>query len=162
MPVKCTDSYSRFDIYMVFSRTKVVDIGQHGNRELLFICVWLNQANHHPESSAMADYQYRFSFSDRYHELDQLTNEKSYQRKKLQLHLNWVIINARDFDIDHHVCMFFPTLSHHRHQLIPLAQPEVCPQRSERLVRPDSQVPVAHLGPTSGADRTQMGPMLAP
>ena len=49
------------------------------------------------------------------------------------MHLNWAIYNVCDLNIDPHVC-FFPTLSQDRAQPIPLAQPEACPQRSERPV----------------------------
>ena len=127
---------------MVYSSTKVANIGQQGNQVLLFICIWLYSANHHSDSSAMTDYRCMFSNSDRHRKLNQLrwqnmsahlTNETSYWLKKLLMHLNWAIYNVCDLNIDPHVC-FFPTLSHDRARPIPLAQPEACPQRSERPV----------------------------
>ena len=47
------------------------------------------------------------------------------------MHLNRAIYNVCDLNIDPHVC-FFPTLSQDRDRPIPLAQPEACPQRSEK------------------------------
>ena len=120
---------------MVFSGTKVANIGQQDKRVLLYICIWLY---HHSDSSAMTDYRCMFSTSDRHRKLNQLrwqnmsaqlTNETYYWLKKLLLHLNWAIYNA----CDPRVC-FFPTLSTDRARPIPLAQPEACPQRSERPV----------------------------
>ena len=90
----------------------------------------------------MTDYRCMFSTSDRHRKLNQLrwqnmsahlTNETSYWLKKLLMHLNWSIYNVCDLNIDPHVC-FFPTLSQDRARPIPLAQPEACPQRSERPV----------------------------
>ena len=90
----------------------------------------------------MTDYRCMFSTSDRHRKLNQLrwqnmsahlTNETSYWLKKLLMHLNWAIYNVCDLNIDTHVC-FFPTLSQDRARPIPLAQPEACPQRSERPV----------------------------
>ena len=83
-----------------------------------------------------------FLTSDRHRKLNQLrwqnmsahlTNRTSYWLKKLLMHLNWVIYTVCDLNIDPLVC-FFPTLSHDRARPIPLAQPEACPQRSERPV----------------------------
>ena len=90
----------------------------------------------------MTDYRCMFSTSDRHHELHQLcwqnmsahlTNETSYWLKKLLMHLNWTIYDVCNLNIDPHVC-FFPTLSQDRAWPVPLAQPEACPQRSERPV----------------------------
>ena len=90
----------------------------------------------------MTDYRCMFSTSDRHHKLNQLrwrnmsahlTNETSYWLKELLMHLNRAIYNVCDFNIDPHVC-FFPTLSQDRARSIPLAQPEACPQRSEKPV----------------------------
>ena len=90
----------------------------------------------------MTDYRCMFSTSDRHRKLNQfrwqnmsahLTNKTSHWLKKLLMHLNWAIHNVCDWYIDPHVC-FFPTLSQDRAQLIPLALPEACPQRSERPV----------------------------
>ena len=126
---------------MVFSSTKVANIGQQGKRALLFICIWLYLVNHHSDSSTM-DYQCVFSNTDRHRKINQLgwqnmsaylTNETSYWLKKFLMHLNWAIFNVCDLNIDPHVC-FFPTLSQDRVRPIPLAQPEACPQRSERPV----------------------------
>ena len=139
---KCTDWYLWFNVYMVFSCTKVANIAQQGKRVLLFICIWLNQANHLSDSAAMTDYQYMFSTSDRHCKLNQLrwqnmsshlTNETSYWLMKLPMHLDWAIHNVSDLNIDPHVC-FFPTLSQDRARPFPLAQAETCPQRSERPV----------------------------
>ena len=125
---------------MVFSSTKVANIGQQGKQVMLFICIWLYYANHHSDSSAMTDYRCMFSTSDRHRKLNQLrwqnmsaqlTNEISYWLKKLLMHLNWAIYNVSDLNIDPHV-FFSPTLSQNRARPIPLAQPEACPQRSER------------------------------
>ena len=49
------------------------------------------------------------------------------------MHLNRAIYNVCDLNIDPHVC-FFPTLSQDRARPIPLAQPEACPQHSEKPV----------------------------
>ena len=126
---------------MVFSSTKVANIGQQGKQVLLFICIWLYLTSHHSDSSAMTDYRLMFSTSDRHRKHNQLrwrnmsahlTNETSYWLKKLLMHLNWAIYVC-DFDIDTNVC-FFPTLSQDRAKLIPLAQPEACPQRNEKPV----------------------------
>ena len=46
---------------------------------------------------------------------------------------NWAIHNACNLYIDPHVCLF-PTLSQDRARPNPLAQPEACPQRSEKPV----------------------------
>ena len=90
----------------------------------------------------MTDYRCMFSTLDRHRKLNQLrwqnmsahlTNETSYLLKKLLMHLNWAIYDVCDLNIDPHVC-FFPTLSQDRARPIPLAQPEACPQRSERPV----------------------------
>ena len=90
----------------------------------------------------MMDYRCMFSTSDRHRKLNQLrwqnmsahlTNETSYWLKKLLMHLNWAIYNARDLNIDPHAC-FFPTVSQDRARPIPSAQPEACPQRSERPI----------------------------
>ena len=90
----------------------------------------------------MTDYRCIFSTSDRHRKLNQLcwqnvsthlTNKTSYWPKKLLMHLNWAIYNVSDSNIDPHVC-FFPTLSQDQARPIPFAQPEACPQRSERPV----------------------------
>ena len=90
----------------------------------------------------MTDNRCMFSTSDRHRKLNQLrwqnmkahlTNETSYWLKKLLMNLNWANYNVCDLNIDPHVC-FFPTLSQDRARPIPLAQPEACPQRSERPV----------------------------
>ena len=62
-----------------------------------------------------------------------LSNETSHWLKKLLMYLNWTIYNVCDLNIDPHVC-FFPILPQDRPRPIPLAQPEACPQRSERPV----------------------------
>ena len=117
---------------MVFARTKVVNIGQQGNRALLFVCFWFNWANHHSETSAITDYWCKFSPLDQHPEINQLwcqsmaahlINKTSYWRKKLFTHLNWAIYNACDLNIDTYVC-FSRTLSHDRDQPTLLAQPE--------------------------------------
>ena len=91
----------------------------------------------------MTNYRCMFSTSDRRRKLNQLrwqnmsahlTNETSYWLKKLLMHQKWAIYNVSDLNIDTHIC-FFPTLSQDRARPIPLAQPEACPQRSERPVR---------------------------
>ena len=38
---KCTDWHLWFNVYVVFTSTKVANIGQQGKRVLLFICIWL-------------------------------------------------------------------------------------------------------------------------
>ena len=90
----------------------------------------------------MTDYWCTFLTSDRHRKLNQLhwhnisahlTNETSYWLKKLLVHINWAIYNVCDLNMDPHVC-FFPTLSQDRARPILLAQPEACPQRSERSV----------------------------
>ena len=90
----------------------------------------------------MTDYRCIFLTSDRHRKINQLrwqnmpahlTNETSYWIKKLLMHLNWAICNVCDLNIYPHVC-FFPTLSQDRARPIQLAQPEACPQRSERPV----------------------------
>ena len=72
-----------------------------------------------------------------------LTNETSYWLKKLLMHLNWAIYNVSDLNTRlkyRPPCLFFfPTLSQDRARPIPLAQPEACPQRSERPVCARSQ-----------------------
>ena len=139
---KCTDWYLWFNIYMVFSSTKVANIGQQGNRALLFICIWLYLVNHHSDSLTMTDYRCVFLTADRHRKLNQLrwqnmsahlTNETSHWLKKFLMHLNWAIYYVCDLISTPHVC-FFPTLSQDRARPIPLAQPEACPQRSERPV----------------------------
>ena len=77
-----------------------------------------------------------------------LTNETSYWLKKFLMHLNWSIYNVCDLNIDPHVC-FFPTLSQDRVRPIPLAQPEACPQRSER--------PVCAFSPHTEAETATQG-----
>ena len=42
---KCTDWHLWFNVYMVFSSTKVADIGQQGKQVLLFICIRLDEWN---------------------------------------------------------------------------------------------------------------------
>ena len=83
-----------------------------------------------------------FSSSDRHRRLNRLRwqnmlahliNETSDWLKKLLMHRNLAIYNVSDLNMDPHVC-FFPTLLQDRARPIPLAQPEACPQRSERPV----------------------------
>ena len=114
---KCTDWYLWFNVYMEFSSTKVVDIGQQGKRALLFICVWLYQANHHSDNSAMTDYRCMFSTSDRHRKFNQLrwqnlsahlTHETSNWLKQLPMHLNWAIYTVSHLYIDPHVCFSRP------------------------------------------------------
>ena len=64
------------------------------------------------------------------------------------MHFKWAICNMCDLNIDPHVC-FFPNLSQDRARPIPLAQPEVCPQRSER--------PVHALAHHTGVDAATQG-----
>ena len=128
-------------VYGILS-TKVANIGQQGKRALLFICIRLYLVNYHSDSSGMTNYRCVFSTTDRHRKLNQLrwqnmsahlTNETSYWLKKFLMHLNWAIINVCDLNIDPHVCLF-PNLSQDRARSILLAQPEVCPQRSDRPV----------------------------
>ena len=137
---KCTDWYLWFKVYMVFSSTKIANIGQQGKRTLLLICILLNYANHHWDSSAIMDYPCKFSTLDQHRKFNQLpwpnmwahlTNETSYWRLKLLMHLNWAIYDVCDLNIDPYMC-FYPTLSQDRP--IPLAQPEACSRCCERLV----------------------------
>ena len=123
-------------LYGIFEH-QICYIGNKVKRALLFICIWLNQANHHSGISAMTH-----STSGRHRKLSQLqwanmsahlTKETFYWRKKLLMHLNWAIYDVCDLNIDPHVC-FFPTLSQDRGRPIPLAQPEACRRRSERPV----------------------------
>ena len=90
----------------------------------------------------MTDYRCMFSASDRHCKLNQLRwqnmsdhliNETSYWLKKLLMYLTWAIYNVCGLNVDVHIS-FFLTLSHDRDRSIPLAQPEACPQRSERPV----------------------------
>ena len=127
---------------MVFLSTKVADIGHQDNQALLFICIWLNQANRHLDSSAMTDYRCKFSTLDWHCKLKQfgwqnmspyLRNETYYWRKQLLMHLNWTIYNACGLNNNLYVCCF-PTLSQDRDRPIPIAQAEACPQRRERPV----------------------------
>ena len=46
------------------------------------------------------------------------------------MHLNWVVDNVSDLDIDPHVC-FFTTLAQDRARPIPFAQSEACPHHTE-------------------------------
>ena len=90
----------------------------------------------------MTDYRCVLSTTGRHRKLNQLrwqnmpahhTNETSYWLKKFLMHLNWAIYNVCDLNIDPRVC-FFPDLVTGWARPIPLAQPEACPQRSERPV----------------------------
>ena len=94
---------------MVFSNTKVANIGQQGKQVLLFICIWLYLTNHHSDSLAMTDYRCIFSTLDRHRKLNQLrwrnmsahlTNETSYWLKKLLMQLNRAVYNVCDLNID--------------------------------------------------------------
>ena len=120
---------------MVFSSIKVANFGQQGKRTLLFICIWLDQVNHHSDSSAMTDYRCKFWTLGRHRILNQfrqpnmsahLTIETSYWRKKLLMHWNWAIYNVCDLNIAPHVCFSRPC---HR---IGLGQPRLHSQRSVR------------------------------
>ena len=77
-------------VVFVFVSTKVANKGQQGNRALLFICVWLNYANHLPESSAMTDYWCKFSPSNRHRELNQLP------AKYISLSYKWNILSTKE------------------------------------------------------------------
>ena len=114
----------------LFSSTKVANIGQQGNQAVLFICVWLNYANHYRDSSAMMDYWWKFSTSDRHRKLNQLR-----LAKYVSLSYKWNILATKETsnapNLSNLKCvwlkyplpfLFFPTLSRVLDQPTPLAQ----------------------------------------
>ena len=130
---------------MVFSSTKVANIGQQGIVAGIVVYLYLTLLGKSPfgqfSNAGLSVHVFDFGpTSQIFNQLRwlnmsaHLTKETSYWLKKLLVHIHWAIHNVCDLNIDLHVC-FFLTLSQDRAWPIPLAQPEACPQRSERPVR---------------------------